>query len=193
MHQGVSSRHLGGICRHFKDREAASVSALEQCPSTRHTTRVKKFLPVLLLVACALLLSSCLTKPVADSGGGGAVTVQNTNVTALTATMNAIFPQYGYTPGPTNFPASISFDKPAGTFGKLMYGSYGVTNTVRVQVSMVSLGGNNYRLIPRVSRVTDAGQAGFEEDNKMLGAWSGQFAPILKKVQAQATGAGPGY
>lgn len=154
---------------------------------------MKKLLPVLFLLVGSLFLSSCLTKPVADSGGSGAVTVQNTNVTALTATMNAIFPQYGYTPGPANFPTSVSFDKPAGALGKLAYGSYGTTTTIRVTVSMVSLGGNDYRLIPRVSRVTDAGEAGFEEDNKMLGAWSGQFAPILKKVQAQATGAGPGY
>lgn len=153
---------------------------------------MKFSLPLLALSLC-LLLSSCLTTPTASSGGPGAVTVTNTNVGALMAAMNSVFPQYGYTAGPANYPTSLSFDKPAGAFGKLMYGSYGVTTTIRVQVDMVSLGANNYRLVPRVSRVSDAGQAGFEEDTKMLGMWAGQFGPVLEKVQEQAVNSGPGY
>ena len=153
---------------------------------------MKFTLPLLALSLC-LSLSSCLTTPTASSGGPGAVTVTNTNVGALMEAMNTVFPQYGYTAGPANYPTSLSFDKPAGAFGKLMYGSYGVTTTIRVQVDMEPLGGNDYRLVPRVSRVSDAGQAGFEDDTKMLGVWGSQFGPVLKKVQAQAANAGPGY
>jgi len=40
--------------------------------------------------------------------------------------------------------------------------------------------------------VSDAGEAGFEDDTQMLGMWSGQFGPLLQQIRAQAAGAGPG-
>ena len=73
-----------------------------------------------------------------------------------------------------------------------MYGSYGVTTTIRATVVIVPVPGtNNYQLRTRVSRVSDAGQAGFEDDQKMLGLWSTQFKPLLEKISAQAANAGP--
>ena len=159
----------------------------------RQSARMKRILPLLALGLCTLL-ASCLTTPVENSGGMGSVTVSNTNTTALIAAMNNVFPQYGYTAGPVNYPDSISFDKPAGGFGKLMYGSYGVTTTFRVKVKMVQVPGtNDYRLIPKLTRVSNAGEAGFEGSTNMMGLWAGEFGPLLKKVQAQAAGAGAGY
>jgi len=39
--------------------------------------------------------------------------------------------------------------------------------------------------------VTNAGQAGFEDSRKMLGLWSGEFMPLMRKISAEAGGAGP--
>jgi len=148
-----------------------------------------KFLSFVTLTCC-FLLGGCLTTPVAKSGGAGAV--PNTNAFAIMNAAQSVFAEYGYTPGPSNFPESISFNKPAGSFGELMYGSYGVSTTVRVKLLMVQLPGtNNYQLSTRVSRVSDAGEAGFEDSQKMLGMWSAQFKPLLQKISAQAANAGP--
>lgn len=149
-------------------------------------------LPVVSLL-CSILLGGCLTSS-PSSGGIGSFTVENTNVNAILNAAQSVFSESGYTVSGSNYPQSVSFDKPAGAFGKLMYGSYGVTTTVRVTLSMIPLPGtNNYRLSTRVSRVSDAGEAGFEDDQRMLGLWSGEFKPLLRKIAAQAGGAGPGY
>lgn len=150
-----------------------------------------KVLP-LVLSFLVFLLGGCLTTPVGKTGGPGSITVQNSNPFAILNAAQTVFAESGYSGGPGNFPESISFEKPAGAMGKLFYGSYGNTTTIRVKISMVQIPGtNDYRLVPHVSRVTDAGQAGFEDDQRMLGMWSGQFKPLLRKVAAQAGGAGP--
>lgn len=152
---------------------------------------MKRFLPASLLLF-ALALAGCLTTPVADTGGPGATTVPNTNVTALISAAQDVFAQYGYSPGPLSYPDSIAFDKPSGAFGKILYGSYGTTTSVRVTLRMIPVdGSNDYRLATRVSRVTDAGEAGFEDSQKMLGLWSGEFGPLLQKIKAEAANAGP--
>jgi hypothetical protein len=150
---------------------------------------------LLLPIACGLcaLLIGCLATPVANSGGIGSVVVPNTNVNALIAAARPVFAQYGYSPGPANYPDSISFDKPAGGFGKLLYGSYNQTTTYRVRLSMVPMPGtNDFQLRTHVSRVNNAGDAGFEDSTKMIGLWSNEFLPLLQKIKAQAAGAGPG-
>jgi hypothetical protein len=135
-----------------------------------------------------------MTTPVAKTGGLGSVTVQNTNVGAIQSAAQSVFMNYGYSPAPGDFPNSIAFQKPAGAFGNLMYGSYGVSTTIRCTIAMNQIPGtNDYRLVPRVTRVSDAGEAGFEDSQRMLGVWSGEFGPLLRQVQQQAAGAGPGY
>ena len=120
------------------------------------------------------------------------MTVANSNPSAIISAAQTVFAGSGYTPSGSNFPQSVSFDKPAGAFGKIMYGSYGVTTTVRVKLSLIQIPGtNNYRLSTRVSRVSDAGEAGFEDDQRMLGVWSGEFKPLLRQIVTQASGAGP--
>ncbi|HEY5811364.1 MAG TPA: hypothetical protein VIT23_01775, partial [Terrimicrobiaceae bacterium] len=104
-----------------------------------------------------------------------------------------VFAQSGYSVSSVDYPASISFDKPAGKLGELMYGSYDVTTTIRTKLSLVQIPAtNDYRLKTSVSRVSDAGQAGFEDSTKMLGLWSTEFKPLLRQIQAQAAGAGAG-
>ncbi|MGH8047689.1 MAG: hypothetical protein ACREKL_10615 [Chthoniobacterales bacterium] len=148
------------------------------------------FLPAA-FAALTLLLAGCLTTPTAESGGMGSTTVPNTNVTAIISSAQTVFGQYGYTPGPMNYPASISFDKPSDTFGKILYGSYGTTTSIRVKLTITQLGAtNNYLLATHVSRVTNAGEAGFEESRKMIGLWSGEFGPLLKQINAQAANQG---
>lgn len=118
--------------------------------------------------------------------------MQNSNPAAIIDAAGDIFPRYGYTLGPADFPNSVSFDKPSGAFGKLLYGSYGTTTGVRVKVVITPIpGSNDYRLSPQVSRVSDAGEAGFEDSTQMAGLWGGEFKPILRQVAAQAGGAGP--
>jgi hypothetical protein len=139
------------------------------------------------------LLSGCLTSSTSHSGGIGGTTVQNTNPTAIIAAAKTVFAQSGYSMSSIEYPDSISFDKPAGKLGELMYGSYGVTTTIRVKLSFVPIPGtSDYRIKPNVFRVSDAGEAGFEDSTKMLGLWSGEFKPLLRQIQSQAAGAGPG-
>ncbi|MEO6054143.1 MAG: hypothetical protein ABIP97_09040 [Chthoniobacterales bacterium] len=155
---------------------------------------MKKLLFPVTLLAMTLLFGGCLVTPVAKTGGPGAITIMNTNPTAIISAAQNIFPNYGYTPGPVSYPDSISFDKPAGGFDKALYGSYGVSTSLRVRITMLQLQGtNNYRVSTRVLRVSDAGEVGFESSQKMLGLWSGQFGPLLKQVNAQAANAGQGY
>lgn len=136
------------------------------------------------------MLGGCLTAPVAKSGGPGSV--PNSNPSAIIAAAQSVFADSGYSVGPANFPDSISFDKPAGGFGQAMYGSYGVTTTVRVKLLIMPISGtNNYQLRTQVSRVSDAGEAGFEDTEKMAGMWSSQFNPLLRKIAQQAANAGP--
>ncbi len=175
-------------------RKASPSSAVLRLPKpfqTAHPAGVKRLFSPLALCAFVILLAGCLATPTSDSGGLGAVTVPNTNVSALISAAQTVFAQYGYSPGPMSYPDSISFDKPAGGFGKLLYGSYGTTTTVRVKLRMAQLTGNDYRLSTRVSRVTNAGEAGFESNRKMIGLWSGEFGPLLQKIKTQASNAGP--
>ena len=144
------------------------------------------------LLLC-FILASCLTKPTSNSGGIGGTKVQNTNPSAIIAAARTVFAESGYTISGVDYPSTISFDKPAGKLGELIYGSYGTTTTVRVKLSLVPIPGtNDYWLKPSVFRVSDAGEAGFEDSTKMLGLWSGEFKPLLRQIQAQAAGAGPG-
>ncbi len=143
------------------------------------------------LFASLLLLTGCLTTPVESSGGPGAVTITNTNPAAIVAAAQAVFPNYGYSLGPANFPDSVSFDKPGGAFNNLLWGSSMRPVTIRAKVTMTPIpGGNDYRVGVRVSRVTSAGEAGFEDSTRMMSLWSSEFGPILRQVQAQAAGAG---
>ncbi len=148
---------------------------------------MRSLLSCLAALAVALSFAGCLTTTVANSGGPGSVTVPNSNWVSISAAANAAFAQHGYTPAPSGSMDTLAFDKPAGAFGELMYGSYGQSTTYRVQVQIVQIPGtNDYRLIPKVSRVSDAGSAGFESKTRMAGFWAGQFGPILRQVAQQA-------
>lgn len=149
---------------------------------------MNKPFPASLLLA--IVLTGCLTTPVSSSGG---ITVQNTNPSAIIGAAQSVFAQSGYSVSAVHYPDSISFDKPAGKLGELMYGSYGETTTIRVKLSLTPIPGtNDYRLGSSVFRVSDAGEEGFEDSTKMLGVWSAEFKPLLREIQAQAAGAGPG-
>ena len=144
-----------------------------------------------LLGVVALLMSGCLVSPVSQSGGPGSVTVVNSNPNAIVAAAQAVFPQAGYQLAASNFPVSISFDKPSSRFANIMWGSYGNPQTIRVRVNMNQIPGtNNYRLVPKVYSVSSAGEAGFEDKRPLMGLWSSQFGPLLKQVAEQAGGAG---
>lgn len=147
---------------------------------------------LLFLALSCLLLGGCLTSSVSTSGGFGATTVQNTNPSAIIAAAQNVFSESGYTLSLSEFPQAVSFDRPAGTFSKLLYGSYGVSTTIRVTLNINQIPGtNNYRIGTRVSRVSDAGEPGFEDSQKMFGFWSAEFTPLLRRVAQKAGGAGP--
>lgn len=153
---------------------------------------MKKLFVSLLSLACTAWLGGCLTGSVAQSGGPGSMTVNNTNVDAIISAAQGVFAASGYTNSGGSYPNSISFDKPAGNLGKLMYGSYGVTTTVRATLNMTPIPGtNDIRLSTKVTRVSDAGETGFEDSNATMSLWSGEFKPLLRKIAAQAGGAGP--
>ena len=135
--------------------------------------------------------SGCLLGNVSGSGGIGATTVTNSNPTAIIAAATEEFTNAGYSMGPSDYPDSVSFDKSAGAFGKVMYGGYDQTTSYRAKLAINNIPGtNNYRIGVKVSRVNDAGQAGFEDSVPMVGAWSVEFAPLLQRIRAKASGAG---
>lgn len=148
----------------------------------------------LCLVGLIALFSGCLASPVAQSGGPGATTIPNSNAGAIAAAARTVFANYGYTLGPGNFPNSISFERPAGSFGQLMFGSYGQSTTFRVRLQIHSIPGtSDFRVVPRVSRVNNAGEAGFESDTNMMRFWSGQFNSIMRDIRKRASNAGGGF
>jgi hypothetical protein len=145
----------------------------------------------LLAVAVCFCVSGCLVSPVSTSGGIGSVTVVNSNPAAIVAAAQTVFPQAGYGLGPTDFPDSISFDKGSNRFANVMWGSYGNPQTIRVRVNILPIAGTaNYRLVPKVFSVSDAGEAGFDSERPLMGLWSGEFGPLLKQVASVAGGAG---
>jgi len=147
---------------------------------------MNKILPCLLGCVVALFFAGCLTTPVSQGG----IQVTNSNVSAIIDAANTVFAQSGYSPGPANYPDSVSFDKPAGAFSNLMWGSYERKQTIRAKVRMTPIPGtNNFRLSAQASTVTSAGEAGFE-DSRKISLFSGEFTPLLRQIAAQASGAG---
>jgi hypothetical protein len=140
------------------------------------------------------LLSGCMATPVERSGGPGSVTIANSNPFAIASAAGAVFPRYGYTPGPGRFPDSISFERPAGRAGEAMFGSFNNRTTFRVRLRIVPIAGTpDFRVMPQVYRVSNAGQAGFEQQVPMMRSWSGQFSAILRDVRARAENSGPTF
>jgi len=139
------------------------------------------------VVISSWCLVGCLSSPITSSGGIGAVTVHDTNADAVTAAARNVFASRGYTLSGVDYPNSISFDKPAGGFGNVMWGSYGNPQTVRVRLAMVSIPGtDNIRLEPKVFSVSDAGEAGFDNERPIFGVWNAEFAPMLKEIARKA-------
>lgn len=145
------------------------------------------------LFTLSLLLSStcffvgCLSSPIASSGGIGAVTVHDTNADAVSAAARSVFAARGYTLSGTDYPDSVSFDKPAGGFGNAMWGSYGNPQTIRVRLAMVPIPGtDDIRLQPSVFSVGDAGEAGFDNARPLIGLWNAEFGPMLKDIARRA-------
>ena len=145
-----------------------------------------------LLLGWSILLAGCLTTPVSQSGSIGSATVTNSNPDAIIAAALNVFPKYGYSPGVGNYPSSISFDKKSDQFAKIMWGSYGVPQSIRVKVKIIPIPGtHDFRIVPKVYTVSNAGEAGFESDRPLVGLWNSEFGPLLKETAAQASGAGP--
>jgi len=146
-----------------------------------------RYFPTTALLVCLLNLVGCLSSPIASSGGIGAVTVHDTNADAVTAAARDVFASRGYTLSSSDYPDSISFDKPAGGFGNVMWGNYGNPQTIRVRLAMVPIPGtDNIRLQPRVFSVSDAGEAGFDSARPLLGIWNAEFGPMLKDIARKA-------
>ena len=139
------------------------------------------------VVISSWCLLGCLSSPITSSGGIGAVTVHDTSADAVTAAARNVFASRGYTLSGVDYPNSISFDKPAGGFGNVMWGSYGNPQTVRVRLAMVPIPGtDNIRLEPKVFSVSDAGEAGFDNERPLFGVWNAEFAPMLKEIARKA-------
>lgn len=149
--------------------------------------------PVLGLTLMLVLLSGCLVSPVGRSGGIGATTVTDSNPSAIIAAATTAFTNAGYSVGVVNYPDSVEFDKRAGAFGQAMYGGWDNSASYRATLQITPLPETtNYRIGVRVSRVNEAGVAGFEDSVSMSGLWSAEFAPILQNIRREASNAG-GY
>lgn len=144
----------------------------------------------LCLFLVAASLTGCLVSPVENSGGPGATTVKNSNPTTIFAVSREVFARYGYRPGPSNFPNFMAFGRPAGTAGELAFGSTMRSTDFRVQIQVLRIpGSNDFRLIPRVSRVNSAGRPGFERETQMLRTWNHQLRPLMREIRNRAKNA----
>jgi len=149
---------------------------------------MKSLLRGLFACAVALVVAGCLVSPVSNSGGIGAVTVRNSNPNSIIAALQNEFSKSGYTLADSSYPDSVSFQKSAGAFGNAMWGSYGAPQSIRVKIAIVPVPGTeNYRLEPRLYSVTDAGEAGFDQERPLIGLWNAEFGPLLKRAAAQAS------
>ena len=134
-----------------------------------------------------LFLAGCLSSPISSSGGIGAITVKNTSVDRVISAAQTVFAGRGYTLSDSDYPESVSFDKPAGSFGNAMWGSYGDPQTIRVKIAMVPIPmTSDIRLEPRVYSVGDAGEAGFDSERPLIGLWNAEFGPMLKQIAGLA-------
>lgn len=148
---------------------------------------MKYFFTLAAALISSWCLVGCMSSPISSSGGIGAVTVHDTNVDAVTAAARNVFASRGYTLSGVDYPDSISFDKPPGGFGNVMWGSYGNPQTIRVRLAMVCIPGtDNIRLVPKVFSVSDAGEAGFDNARPLFGIWNAEFGPMLKDIARQA-------
>lgn len=148
---------------------------------------MNRFFALSVALISSLCLVGCLSSPITSSGGIGAVTVHDTNADAVTAAARDVFATRGYTLSGVDYPDSISFDKPAGGFGNVMWGSYGNPQTIRVRLAMVQIPGtDNIRLEPKVFSVSDAGEAGFDNARPLFGIWNAEFGPMLKDIARKA-------
>ncbi len=141
-----------------------------------------------LALLVALVFSGCLASAPSDSGGPTSVIVTKSNVDAIASSLQSVFTEYNYTQGPVNYPNSFSFDKPAGGFGKVMWGGYDAKTIIRAKVSVTPLAnGTDFSLHVSVFAVRDSGMAGMNDKQRLMGMWAMQFKPILTKVAAQAS------
>jgi len=148
---------------------------------------MRRFFACSAVLLSAFFLFGCLASPISRSGGIGSVTVHDTNPDAVSAAARSVFASRGYTLSGGDYPDSISFDKPAGGFGNVMWGSYGDPQTIRVRLAMVRIPGtDDIRLEPRVFSVGNAGEAGFDDQRPLLGIWNAEFGPMLKDIAAKA-------
>ena len=144
------------------------------------------------LLGLCILLAGCLVSPVERSGGPGSTTITNTNVRAVANASRDAFARHGFRPGPSGLPQWISFERPAGRTGRLLYGPIGNT-AMRVRLTLVPIpGSNDIRVVPRVSSVRNAGRPGFEDETPMLiRSWAAQLRPVMREINAAASNAGP--
>ena len=148
---------------------------------------MKQFFTLAAAFIFSWCLTGCLSSPISSSGGIGGVTVHDTNVDAVTAAARNVFASRGYTLSGVDYPDSISFDKPSGGFGNVMWGNYGNPQTIRVRLAMLSIPGtDNIRLEPKVFSVSDAGEAGFDNARPLFGIWNAEFGPMLKDIARKA-------
>jgi hypothetical protein len=133
----------------------------------------------------------CIVSSPGGGGGFGATTIPNTNPTAIIQAANGAFSDAGYSISLANYPESVSYDREAGSFGQLMYGSYGQSASYRATLHMRPVGsGSDYRVWVTVARVNNAGEAGFEDTTPMMSLWAAEFNPVVRQIKAQASNAG---
>lgn len=147
---------------------------------------------VALAMGLLALLTGCLTTPVERSGGPGSLTVPNSNAASIRTAAQTVFARYGYTQVGGGSPQALSFQRPAGRFGELMFGSHGQQTHFRVDLGILPIPGtNDFRLTTQVNRVNSANRPGFERETQMMRSWSAQFNSILRDIRSKAADAGP--
>lgn len=140
----------------------------------------------------AFSLTGCLSSPNFQANGPGSVTIPNTNPRAIFNASEIVFTRAGFTRTSSRFPHSLSFEKRLNA-GRTMAASFEArASAYRVILYLAPLpGGHDYRLVPRVDRIEQRTVQDPGRRSQILRVWSGQFQPLMTRIQAQATDAGP--
>lgn len=144
----------------------------------------------LVIFCLSVVLGGCLASPTSRSGGPGSVTIPNTHPHAIAQAARVVFAERGYEIGPGDFPHSISFQRPAGRTGELLFGSFDRETLFRVRLDMRPIGQTrDFRVEPQVFRVSTNGRVSSERDTRMLRVWGAQFGPMLRAIQERSANA----
>lgn len=138
-------------------------------------------LPTMFLLALGLAGGGCQSSG-QGNGSFASVEIRGQTPEAIRQVTRQVFEEQGYT-GSWGV-MSMVFNRPASTLNNLVYGDWDLHSvSVRVEVNIVALGTNGYRVSCEAFRVRDAGDRVFEDTQKLKKISKGPYQKMLNQVK----------